>query len=490
MRIITPTIALVKEPATGKYTLKAWMRPSADDDSIWTGSRFWGSVLGRKGLIEDPYLQIEKNRSWVYICIRYNAYAMSRQHLRLLVGKERPGETFKFTKTRPIGKELMKYYESLPGMQPYLKQAGGGIEEVLDHPYLDMMKKVNPVLNQSDLWMLTETYMGLTGNCYWWKRTNQMGIPYQLWVWPTQKITPVKGNSLDNFVAGYVLQQATVPIPFSADSIVHHKYPNCEDMIVGASPIQSLSDPIIVNEDIYKYERANFKNMARPDGVLSTDEELTDKQFKRIKKEWKQNYSGAERAGQMAILEGGLKYQQIQLSPRELNHLEGRKMTREEIAGGYGVPMALLSPDKVNLANAKIAYSQYMRDTIDPKCRLYEQKINEQLMIDYDDPRIFTAFDPCIPEDRDFALKEMDMHLKHGYSVINELRTRDGLAAHAGWGDRPILPQNMIEFTGFPVVSGQPAPKPPKIAERGNGNVLENEAAEKIAEAIFNKLMR
>jgi len=177
-----------------------------------------------------------------------------------------------------------------------------------------------------------------------------------------------------------------------------------------------------------------------------------------------------------------MKFKPISIKPKDLNHLEGRKLTREEIADGLGVPMPLLSPDKSNLANATVAYKQYMRDTVDPKLKLYEQKMNEQLMRLYEDDNIFCAFDDCIPEDRDFKLKEQESKLKTGYSSINLERKKQG-EEEVEWGKVPILPMNMLPF-------GSPAPEKPSKEEGKGIKIADNfeELADGVAKAILKKM--
>jgi len=352
--------------------------------------------------------------------------------------------------TRAITREQRDWLYSNERLDPWLTKAVE-IEEVLDHPFLRMMRKVNPLKNQSDLWMETETFMGLTGNCIWWMRPNAKGEPYQLWILESQKTRPVLGETLDDFIIGYVYYSGRKPVPFDAETVVHHKYPNPMSKAWGLSPIECLSDPVKVNESIYRYERAQFKNMARPDGVLEMEKDATlgRKEFNRMKKEWKKTYGGTSQAG-----------------------------TREEIANGYGVPIPLISPEKSNLSNSVIAYLQYMRDTQDPKNKLYEQKQNEQLLPRYKDgERLFCAFDNCVPDDKELKLKEREMKLKTGYSSINIERVKDG-EEEVDWGDRPILPATML-----PLGEAPPEKKPP-----GKPVKTTEELADEIAEALHKRI--
>lgn len=426
-----------------------WKPPKYDDESQWQGTEYWGEGVDNSMMIKDAHSQIQHNKNYVYICNDYNARAVSRQRLRLYVAKGLGSAVYR--DTRSLTREQKQWLYKNEGLDSWLTKAVD-VEEVVDHPFLVMMRHVNPMMNQADMWMLTEKFMGITGNSVWWKRKNALGVPYQIWFLETQFLTPSLGKSIDEFVLGFIYDNGKNRVPFDMEDLVHHKYPSLTNKVMGMSPIEAMSDPILVNESIYKYERAQFKNMARPDIVVALDKDadLGDKEFKRVKREWKAAYGGEVKAGQAAILEGGVKIEKVSMSPRELSHLEGRKQTMEEIANGFGVHRSLLSPDKSNLANAKVAFAQHMRDTIDPKLKMYEQKINEQLLPDYKGgENLFVAFDNCIPEDREFLLKEKESHLKTGYNSINIERQKEG-EDEVPWGDVPIMPGTMIPLGSVP----------------------------------------
>jgi len=241
-----------------------------------------------------------------------------------------------------------------------------------------------------------------------------------------------------------------------------------------------LSDSVIVHKKIYRYERAQFKNMARPDIAVELDKDttMTDKEYKTAKKRWHETFGGEDKSGQVAFLEGGGKVKKISMTPKELSHLAGRKLTMEEIAAGYGIPAALLLPDP-RVANIQVAYKQYLRDTVDPKLKLYEQKINEQILWKYKDgEHLFCAFDNCVPEDREFLLKERESKLKTGYSSINLERVKDG-EEEVDWGDKPILPMTMQPLGTLPA-----GKEPPKK------ELTLKELADGVAQEIFNRRIK
>lgn len=459
-----------------------WERPDEDDESIWTGSASWGP--GGAGRLDDPQHQVGAFKSWPYVCIDRNSNTVSDQTLRLYQQK---GKKIPFALgRREITQPQMKYLRSKPNLQHYLGKAAD-FEEVTQHPFLSMMRQVNSLFNEADLWKLTETYMGLTGNCFWLPLLGKLGEPIGLWVFESQRTRVVLGENIMNYIRAYVYRtKSGADLPFKVEEIVHHKYPNPHEPAVGMSPVLALSDSVHVNQEIYVYERATFRNMARPDGVLQQDKDrpLTVEAADRLKENWLQIYRGTEKTGNVALLEPGLEYKAISFAPKDLAHLDGRKLTREEIAAGFGVPMALLSPIGANKAVSEVAYKQYMRDTIAPKLKLYEQKINEQLIPLYEGgEQLFVAFDSPVPENREFALKELDAKLKSGYTSINIEREAVGAEA-VEWGDVPILPATMMPLGSAPAPEPG-APPPPEEPKEIDYDLLAEKIADRVIEEAY-----
>jgi HK97 family phage portal protein len=346
--------------------------------------------------------------------------------------------------TKVVGAQS-RYLSKLNSIQKDMSRTGD-LEEVDDHEFLDLMNDVSPALSKTSLWWLSELYMGLTGNCYWWLRPNQLGKPFQIWVLESQRTRPIAGDNIDEWVRGYEYKVGTKKIIFDPMFICHHSLPNPESMYVGASPVKAMSDATKILENINRYEHAIFKNMAQIGGVLETEQDLADIQYKRIRKEWRRVRSGVDNTGDTAILEGGLKFRETQFKPKDLGHEQGSKRTIAEIAAGHGIPLPLVTPERVSLAESKVAYAQYMRDTTSPKCRLYEEQINQDVVKPFFGEEFFCAFDNCVAADDEFLLRKRTANLGTGYTTINQERERDGEEPQAGWGDKPILSAGLVEF--------------------------------------------
>jgi hypothetical protein len=202
----------------------------------------------------------------------------------------------------------------------------------------------------------------------------------------------------------------------------------------------------------------------------------------------KQNYGGPAKVGKTLLLEKGLKYQGISMSPREMNYIQGRKFIREEIAAAFGVPMSKLTSESVNRANALAGDVQYMSDTIEPRCRRIEEKLNERLLPMYDDTgSLFVAYDDIVPADKEFRLRERSSNLE---------RQIDGQEP-VEWGDKPIMGSGMTHFGdpplappgGFDLASLLGGATP---AESGNGDKKkkddEEDAVKRIVSSVISVL--
>lgn len=336
-------------------------------------------------------------QSWVYVCANKNAISVASFPLRLYVAKTSKSKLL--VKTKEITPETKKYLYSIAHLDSYLRKAIE-VEEVLEHPFLDLMKHVNPFMNSFELKEITDLHQELTGNAYWYIISNAAGLPVELWIIPPDfmKIIPSK----EEFIEGY-LYTGVNDVAFTKEEITQFKFASPHSPYYGMSPLSAITHAYNINSNMNTYENALFTNMARPDGVLETEMSLDDDDFKALKKEWTAVYGRIKNTGKTAVLDMGVHYKPISFPPRELAFLAGRKTTKEEIANAYGQSLALYDKD-ANRANADNATYMHMRDTISPRHRRMEQKMNEQIVIRYDE-RLFVAFENCVPEDKMFLHK-------------------------------------------------------------------------------------
>lgn len=397
---------------------------------------------------QDQESLINAYKSWVYVCASRNADTFSSVPIHLYATKATK-ETKIYSPHHAVSKDMRQAIVSHNIGNVRVKTAQE-IVEIEDHRLIDLLYSVNDWMNFKELFTLTDLHQELTGNSYWYVVPEKTtGLPAQIWPLPPHKMCVVP--SKEKYVECYVYsnlghrwlnayQQGMAGedwVRYEPEEIIHFKFPNPKDPYYGASPLQAVSGAHNINENMNTFENALFTNNARPEGFFTTKETLGDSEFERLKVELKETMAGMHNSGQSPLLDGDMDYKQMSWAPRELSFLQGRQWTKAEIFEAYGQPTGLYDRT-ANRANADAAQYVYAKFCIEPRLRLFEEKLNERLTTRYDD-KLFVAFDSCVPEDREFELKN-DTELVRAYIMpINEVRAQRGLDP-VPWGDEPFIP--------------------------------------------------
>ena len=339
----------------------------------------------------------------------------------------------------------------------YKKSYDANGDEVLDkivqHPFLDVINSVNPFSNKFELFTLTQLFQELTGNSYWWMPRNNLGVPYMIWSIPSHWVKIIPSET--EFIAGYVVRvpHSGKDMPFDADEIVQFRFPSPFDMFYGAGPLWAARYGLDLNEQIKTWGINFFLNNAQPSGILTTEQGVSPEQYKRLRDRWNDKYKGSKNAGKMAILEAGLKYQQVGSSIKDSGFPEVSKEIRDEILAIFGVPASKLGlVEDVNRANADANDYTYQKETILPRLTLIEEKINERIMPIYD-INLVVKFENPVPEDFQAKLQERRENIASGFSTIDEEREKEGLEPFG-------LPETSKPLISFGLVpAGSPKPE-------------------------------
>ena len=386
-------------------------------------------------------------KSWVYVCSNKNAISFAQQKLKLYVTKQSKNEKL-LVKTKSISKETRKYMERNSGIASLdCVRKSVDIEEVTEHRYHDMMKNVNGFMNRFEFMEILDLHQELCGNCFVYIVKDILSVPVEMWLLQPDRVTIVP--SRENWIAGYVYRTMDgFEIPFTADEIVHFKFPNPKDQYYGWSPLAAVAESYNIGMSYSKYEQSLMNNGGIPPIALVAPKDVSydEASWKRILTRWNKTYGGEKNEGKTAWLEGGWDIKQLNVTPREMAYLSGRKMTREEIAAAYGVPISKLTSENVNRANAEAGDYQYLADTIAPRCTRFEERVNEKIIPMFDE-RLFVMFDDPVPENKEYKLRERESHLKVFLTTINEERKILGLEPVA-WGELPVGQQGNVPYDG------------------------------------------
>jgi hypothetical protein len=138
----------------------------------------------------------------------------------------------------------------------------------------------------------------------------------------------------------------------------------------GMSPIEAAATAIDIHNTAAGWNKALLDNSARPSGALvyaASNGQMTDDQFTRLKSELETNFQGARAAGRPLLLEGGLDWKPLSLSPKDMDFIEAKNAAAREIALAIGVPPMLLGiPGDNTYSNYQEAQRAFWRQTVLP----------------------------------------------------------------------------------------------------------------------------
>ena len=155
---------------------------------------------------------------------------------------------------------------------------------------------------------------------------------------------------------------------------LHLKLFNPSDDLYGQSPIEAAATAIDIHNAGGAWNKALIDNAARPSGALvykgaNGYERLSDEQFERLKTELAMAHTGAANAGRPLLLEGGLEWSPMSLTPQEMDFVEARRQAARDIALAFGIPPMLLGvPGDATYSNYKEANNAFWRQVILPLC--------------------------------------------------------------------------------------------------------------------------
>ena len=152
--------------------------------------------------------------------------------------------------------------------------------------------------------------------------------------------------------------------------ILHVKLFNPVNDHYGLSPIEAAATAIDIHNTASRWNKALLDNSARPSGALvytARDGNLSPDQFDRLKAELEQGFQGAAHAGRPLLLEGGLDWKSMSLSPKDMDFIEAKHTAAREIALALGVPPMLLGiPGDNTYSNYQEATRSLWRQTVLP----------------------------------------------------------------------------------------------------------------------------
>jgi len=285
-----------------------------------------------------------------------------------------------------VGAIKLKLYE--------LRGKSQDVVEVDDSEAMSLFYRANPMQSMYKFFYTLELMLSIWGAAPVYKERLGRRVAN---LWPLRPDLLTANRGTDGTVSTYTYRVQGSTKQFAASDIVMINEPNPADYLTGMSAVSAAGLEIDADMAAAIWNKCLLDNWAEPGFVLSTEQQLSDETFDRLKAQWNARHAGPHNAGREAILEAGLKPEIIGRSPTEMQLTETRKFNRDAITTIIGVPISLITGD-ANLANAEVGERVFARDTVDPEMRLITGEFNEFLIPEIN-PNQYLDYESPIPDD-------------------------------------------------------------------------------------------
>ena len=344
--------------------------------------------------------------------------------------------------------------EAVAGLPLHLYRVrdDGGKEKALDHPlYRLLHDEPNPEMSSFVFRETLMTHLLLWGNAY----------------------AQIIRNGKNEIVALYPLMPNKMTVDRDANGQLYYSYDRGSDEairddrsmvilrpsdvlhipglgfdgLVGYSPIAMAKNAIGMAIACEEYGAKFFANGAAPGGVLEHPGTLKDPQ--RIRESWQAAFGGSSNSNKVAVLEEGLKYTPIAISPEQAQFLETRKFQINEIARIFRIPPHMVGDlEKSSFSNIEQQSLEFVKYTLDPWVIRWEQSITRALLSHEEKSRYFVKFnlEGLLRGDYQSRMSGYATARQNGWMSANDIReleNLDRIPAEDG-GDLYLINGNML----------------------------------------------
>ncbi|CAH57728.1 phage portal protein [Ehrlichia ruminantium] len=224
--------------------------------------------------------------------------------------------------------------------------------QIKNHPLLKLISQPNNTISKAEFIEGILTYKLISGNAYILMIENNNMVPKELHLLRPDRVEIIPGRDNRPYSYRYAINDYTLDYKINKltnySQILHIKNFHPLNDWYGLSPIEAASYSIDQHNQAGSWNQAMLQNGARPSGALivnaknTNNGSLTQEQYNRLKAQVDDFYSGPRNAGRPILLEGGLEWKEMSLSPKDMDFIESKHSSARDIALAFGVPPQLL----------------------------------------------------------------------------------------------------------------------------------------------------
>ena len=357
---------------------------------------------------------------------------------------------------------LSEAVASLP-LHVYRYNGEGGKEKAVDHPlYFLLHDEPNPEMTSFVFRETLMTHLLLWGNAYAQIIRNGKGEVVALYpLMPNRMV--VDRDDKGRIVYKYNLSKDDAPtmkgtmVELKSEDVLH--VPGLGfDGLVGYSPIAMAKNAIGMAIACEEYGAKFFSNGATPGGIL--EHPGTVKNPERIRESWNAAFGGSANANKVAVLEEGLRYNPISISPEQAQFLETRKFQINEIARIFRVPPHMVGDlEKSSFSNIEQQSLEFVKYTLDPWVARWEQSMVRSLLSTGEKEKYFVKFnvDGLLRGDYQSRMNGYAIGRQNGWMSANDIRELENLdrISEEEGGDLYLINGNMTKLKDAGIFGGK-----------------------------------
>lgn len=328
----------------------------------------------------------------------------------------------------------------------------GGKEKAIDHPlYRLLHDEPNPEMSSFVFRETLMTHLLLWGNAYAQVIRNGKGEVVALYPLMPNRMAvdrDTEGHLYYTYYRGddEAIKNKEYAVTLAPRDVLH--IPGLGfDGLVGYSPIAMAKNAIGMAIACEEFGAKFFANGAAPSGVLEHPGTIKDPS--RVRDAWQSQFGGSSNSGKVAVLEEGMKYTPISISPEQAQFLETRKFQINEIARIFRVPPHMVGDlEKSSFSNIEQQSLEFVKYTLDPWVIRWEQSIHRALLSQNEKAQYFVKFnlEGLLRGDYQSRMNGYAIGRQNGWMSANDIReleNLDRIPAEEG-GDLYLINGNML----------------------------------------------
>lgn len=331
-----------------------------------------------------------------------------------------------------------------------------------------LARRPNPEMSPYDFKRVLTAHALAEGNGYAEIEFNNAGVPMALWPIHPCRINPMRNDSGELIYRCWDNTGGWVDLESWR---IFHVRNLGSDGICGQSVIKLASRTIAMGIAAEQFGSNLMESQAVPSGVLEHPQKLSEEAATRLRDSFGKTYSGRENAGKIIVLEEGLKFSQLAFKPEDLQFIQSRQFTVEEIARWFGVPPHKLADmEHSTFSNIEHQAIEVITDCIVPWCKSFEEEADYKLL-GKRRTNIYTKMNirGLLRGDNASRGEYYTKMLQNGVYSINDVRELEDMAP-IEHGDKHLVPLNQTTLENAVLAQEATATPVSTVSEGNNGS--------------------